>query len=54
VIAGMLVPPGSYRLRVAATDSGGRTGTSDYELAAELRQAGLRRESRGRCERWWE
>ena len=40
VMAAMLVPPGNYRLRVAATDGGGRTGTSDYELAAELRQAG--------------
>jgi hypothetical protein len=40
VMAALLVPPGSYRLRAAAADTGGRTGTSDYELAAELRQAG--------------
>ena len=40
VMAALLVPPGSYRLRAAATDAGGRTGTSDYELTAELRQAG--------------
>ena len=39
-MAAMLVPPGTYRLRAAVTDAGGRTGTSDYELAAELRQAG--------------
>ena len=32
VMAALLVPPGSYRLRAAATDTGGRTGTSDYEL----------------------
>ena len=40
VMAALLVPPGSYRLRAAAIDTGGKTGTSDYELAAELRQAG--------------
>jgi hypothetical protein len=40
VMAAMLVPPGTYRLRFAATDANGRTGTSDYELTAELRQAG--------------
>jgi VWFA-related protein len=40
VIAAMLAPPGTYRLRFAATDAAGRIGTSDYELAAELRQAG--------------
>jgi VWFA-related protein len=36
----MLVPPGTYRLRFAASDSQGRTGTADYEFTAELRQAG--------------
>ena len=40
VMAALLAPPGSYRLRAAVTDAGGRTGTSDYELDAELRQAG--------------
>lgn len=32
--------PGRYRLRVAATDAGGRSGTADYELVAELLSAG--------------
>ena len=36
----MLVPPGVYRLRFAATDSQGRTGTADIEIEAELRPAG--------------
>src|SRR5262249_40350219 len=36
----MLVPPGGYRLRVAVTDSSGRRGTADYDLAAELMPAG--------------
>jgi hypothetical protein len=40
LLAAMLVPPGTYRLRAAAADTTGRIGTSDYELAAELRQAG--------------
>jgi hypothetical protein len=40
ITAAMLVPPGIYRLRLAAADSGGRVGTSDYDLEAELRQAG--------------
>jgi hypothetical protein len=39
-VTAMLAPPGTYRLRFAATDSQGRTGTADYEVAAELRQAG--------------
>jgi VWFA-related protein len=40
----MLVLPvpaaGAYRLRVAAADASGRTGTADYDLAAELVTAG--------------
>jgi hypothetical protein len=40
VLAAMLVPPGNYRLRAAAAGADGRIGTSDYDLAAELRQAG--------------
>jgi VWFA-related protein len=41
VIGALLAPrPGTYRLRVAATDSSGRSGTADYALAAELVAAG--------------
>jgi len=40
VMAAMLAAPGAYRLRFAATDSAGRTGTADYDLEAEVRQAG--------------
>ena len=40
VMAAMLVPPGVYRLRFAASDASGRAGTADYELEAEVRQAG--------------
>jgi len=40
VMAAMLVPPGVYRLRFAASDATGRSGTADYELEGELRQAG--------------
>ncbi len=39
-VTAMLAPPGTYRLRFAAVDSLGRTGTADYEITAELRQAG--------------
>jgi hypothetical protein len=35
-----VVAPGPYRVRLAATDTSGRAGTADYELAAELVQAG--------------
>jgi hypothetical protein len=35
-----VVPPGPYRVRLAATDAAGRAGTADYELTAELAQAG--------------
>jgi hypothetical protein len=31
--------PGTYRLRVAAVDAGGRTGSVDYELKAEVPRA---------------
>ena len=34
------VPPGNYRLRVAATDASGRGGTVDQEITAELTAAG--------------
>jgi hypothetical protein len=40
VIGAMNVEPGAYRLRVAAIDAGGRSGTADYELTAELVQTG--------------
>lgn len=36
----MLVAPGTYRLRVAATDTTGRYGTADVEVVAGLEQAG--------------
>lgn len=38
--AGMLVEPGAYRLRFAATDKNGRAGAVDYELDAALTPAG--------------
>jgi hypothetical protein len=40
VMAAMLAPAGQYRLRVAATDEGGRAATADYELDATLATAG--------------
>jgi hypothetical protein len=40
VIAAMAVPPGRYRLRMAATDSSGRAGSADYDVVAELMPAG--------------
>lgn len=36
----MVVPPGTYRLRVAATDTSGRTGTADTQVVAALTPAG--------------
>jgi hypothetical protein len=39
VVAALLVPPGKYRLRVAATDASGRAGTVDYPLEAQLTTA---------------
>jgi VWFA-related protein len=36
----MLVAPGTYRLRIAATDTNGRGGTVDAEMAAVLTPAG--------------
>jgi hypothetical protein len=40
LVTGLVAPPGDYRLRVAATAADGRTGTADYDLAAELSPAG--------------
>ena len=37
---GLNVPPGTYRLRLAAIDSTGRLGLVDDQLVAEIRQAG--------------
>ncbi|MDQ3071605.1 MAG: hypothetical protein M3R55_17980, partial [Acidobacteriota bacterium] len=36
----MLVPPGTYRLRVAATDKSGRYGAADVQVTAGLTAAG--------------
>jgi VWFA-related protein len=36
----MLVAPGTYRLRVAATDTSGRSGTADTQVVAELTPVG--------------
>ncbi len=35
-----VVPPGSYRIRLAATDASGRSGTADYDTMADLASAG--------------
>jgi len=37
---GLSVPPGTYRLRLAAIDSNGRLGLVDDQLEAEIRKAG--------------
>jgi hypothetical protein len=39
VLAALTAPPGTYRMRVAAVDAGGRAGTADYELKAEVPRA---------------
>jgi hypothetical protein len=36
VPAALVVPPGAYRVRVAATDGSGRAGTTDFDLQAQL------------------
>jgi hypothetical protein len=36
----MVVPPGTYRLRVAAVDAAGRSGAADTEIVAETVSAG--------------
>ena len=41
VAGAMNVEPGAYRMRVAAIDAGGRAGTADYDLTAELVPVGL-------------
>jgi VWFA-related protein len=40
VLGGMLAPPGTYRLRVAASDSAGHLGAVDTQLIVELTPAG--------------
>jgi VWFA-related protein len=35
-----VVPPGTYRVRLAATDASGRSGTADFEIMADLTSAG--------------
>ena len=40
VRAGLVVPGGAYRMRVAAIDDQGRAGTVDTEIAADLTPAG--------------
>jgi hypothetical protein len=40
VVGAMPATPGAYRLRVAAIDTTGRSGTADYELEAEVVQTG--------------
>ena len=40
IVTAFSAQPGTYRVRVAATDSSGRSGTADYEIAADLVAAG--------------
>ena len=40
IVIATAVPPGTYRLRFAATDAAGRAGAVDYPLVADLTPAG--------------
>jgi hypothetical protein len=40
IVGAMGVAPGSYRMRVAAIDSNGRTGTVDHDVDVELARTG--------------
>jgi hypothetical protein len=40
IVSAFPATPGTYRVRVAATDSSGRSGTADYEINADLVPAG--------------
>jgi hypothetical protein len=40
IVSAFSAAPGTYRVRVAATDSEGRSGTADYEVSAGLVSAG--------------
>ncbi len=39
IVAALTAAPGKYRMRVAASDSAGKAGTTDYPLAVELPDA---------------
>jgi hypothetical protein len=39
-MGGIIIAPGAYRMRVAAADSAGRTGTVDTDVQADLSNAG--------------
>ena len=39
LVAALTAAPGKYRMRVAATDSSGKGGTTDYDLSVELPDA---------------
>jgi hypothetical protein len=39
-VSALPASPGAYRLRIAAVDADGRSGTADYDVAAELATAG--------------
>lgn len=45
VPAAVVVPAGSYRMRLAASDSSGRAGTTDVDLQAQLKPLGTLRTS---------
>jgi hypothetical protein len=40
IVGAMTAPPGAYRLRVAAIDSSGRSGTADYEVDVAVARSG--------------
>jgi VWFA-related protein len=40
VFGAMAAPSGAYRMRVAAVDSTGRSGTADYDVAADVASSG--------------
>jgi hypothetical protein len=40
VVGAVAAPPGAYRMRVAAIDGGGRSGTADYEVDVDLARTG--------------
>jgi hypothetical protein len=40
VPAAVVVPAGTYRVRLAATDANGRSGTTDFDLRAQLKPLG--------------
>ncbi len=40
IMAALVAAPGTYRLRLAATDASGKSGSADYNVTAELVSAG--------------